>query len=191
MKLYLIIIFLLPTFIFANQSLFIGNINFKGQGEGTRFSGSNFKINFQDAEFKIESHEKKGQKFNIKSSNYSITDMVFSPNHNVVAATMSNSEWKKTQMSLVTVDAGGEQKLFEYQSHKMTKRYGWIVELGAVSDDGEFVLAKCALMLEPQNGVRFVRHEWVVLSICDGLIKVIDSEGAIDNWNRNTQCKLP
>jgi len=113
-----------------------------------------------------------------------IRDVVFSSSHTTIAVAMRASDLMDPQRALVTVDATGKKRVFKYQSRKMTERLGWVIELGAVSDNGELLLAKCALMLpSDKDGVSYVRHEWVVLSISNGSIKIIDSTNAIDKWS--------
>jgi hypothetical protein len=92
----------------------------------------------------------------------------------------------------MTVNASGEQRAFEYEAYKMTKRLGWIVELGAVSNDGTCLLAKCALMLpENEAGVSYVRHEWTVLKISNDSIDIIDSVDAINKWHDYARMERP
>lgn len=164
------------------QNLFLGPIIFKGQSENAHFSGQGFDIDVDEEKFTVSRFEKGSNEFTFNFNNSSIRDLVFSANRTAIAVAMSASEWKKAQMALITIDASGRKRVFEYQSHEMTERYGWIVELGAVSDNGELILAKCALLLPENNGRQFVRHEWVVLAISENSIKVLEAVNAIDEW---------
>ena len=65
----------------------------------------------------------------------------------------------------------------------MTDEFGWIVDLGAVSDNGQLVLAKCAFMLPPrEDGSQWVNHKWAILKLQGDAIKVIETESPIDKW---------
>lgn len=185
MKAYLalIAIFLLSFGFSSAQSFFVSSIQFKGQSEGRHFKGRDFDINLEKGNFVISQHEEEAKVFLIGRNNSSILDLVFSPNRSAVAVAMCATDLKNRQRALVTVDAAGKKRIFEYEAYKMTERLGWIVELGAVSDDGMHILAKCALMLpENEDGRSDVRHEWTVLKMGDASIKVLDSITAIDKW---------
>lgn len=184
MKTYLIAIITLLFFDSSvAQSLFVSSIKFKGQSEETHFIGRDFDIKLEGLNFKISRHEKRNQPFVVERNNNSILDLVFSSSRKVVAVAMDATDQKNRQSAVVTVDATGKKRVFKYQAYKMTERLGWIVELGAVSDDGTLILAKCARMLpENKEGRSYVRHEWTVLEISNGSIKVIDSKNAISKW---------
>jgi hypothetical protein len=178
-----ITIFLLSFYSSSAQSLFHGPIRLKGEIKKSHFSSRDFDIKLEGLKFKISRPEKGGKEFLVKFNKSSIRDIVFSSSKTAIAVAMDNSKWGGTQMALVTVDAAGKKRVFKYQSRKMTEGLGWIVELGAVSDNGKLILAKCARMLPiDENGSRFVRHDWVVLEVSNGSIKVVDSMNAIDKW---------
>jgi hypothetical protein len=166
------------------QSLFVNAIEFKGQSQEQVFKGSDFNINFENSNFIVSQHDDDNTEFVIKRKNDSIQDIVFSTNRSAIAVAMRATDSRNRGRSIVTIDVHGKQTSFEYEAYKMTDRLGWIVELGAVSDDGNYILAKCALML-PENdaGVSFVRHEWTILEISDTAINVIDSINAINKWH--------
>jgi hypothetical protein len=135
-------------------------------------------------EFRISRHERGSDEFMVKFNKSSIRDLVFSSSRAAIAVAMSASEWKEALMALVTVDASGKRRVFEYQSHQMTERFGWVVELGAVSDNGSLVLAKCAMLMPEVNGMRPVNHRWTILSVVDGSIRVVESEDGIEKWTK-------
>lgn len=46
------------------------------------------------------------------------------------------------------------------------------------------MLAKCGYMLPPRpDGYSQVNHKWVILSVGQGSIKIIESDSAIDKWS--------
>ena len=185
MKSYLtsiVVILILPYSLMA-QSHFLGPMRLKGERDGKLFTSQDFNIKL-DGHYKILRLDKGSKEFVVKFDNNSIYDVVFSSNRSAAAAVTTASEWKKHKRKLVTIDRSGKKRVFEYQSYEMTKRLGWIVELGAVSDDGKLVLAKCALMLPPnEKNMRHVRHEWTVIEINDGSIKILESMDAINKWH--------
>lgn len=185
MKTYLTLIIILLFFGFSSaQSLFVNAIEFKGESEQRRFKSLEFNIDFVEGIFIVSQHKEGSKDFLIKRSNDSIQDLVFSSNRSVIAVAMRATESKNRQRTIVTIDASGRQRTFEYEAYKMTERLGWIVELGAVSNDGGYILAKCALMLpENEAGVSYVRHEWTILKISDASIDIEDSVDIIDKWH--------
>jgi hypothetical protein len=186
MKNYLakITMFLLLFDFSTAQSLFVNAIEFKGKSEKNYFKGLGFDIKFDEGKFLISQHRNVCGNFVIKRSDDSMQDLVFSANRSVIAVAMRATDSKSRRRVMVTISADGKQRSFEYEAYKMTERLGWVVELGAVSNDGDYVLAKCALMLpENEAGVSHVRHEWTVLKMSDTAINVINSVDAIDKWH--------
>lgn len=189
MKIYLtlIAIFLLLIDCSSAQSLFVNAIGFKGQAEQNRFKGVDFDINYVDGMFTISQHKEGSKNYAIKRNDDSIQDLVFSSNRSAIAVAMRATDSNNQRRAIVTVNADGKHRVLNYESHKMTERLGWIVELGGVSNDGTHILAKCALMLpKNQDGVVYVRHEWTILKISDTSINIIASVDAIDKWHEYT-----
>jgi hypothetical protein len=174
------------------ESLFVNAIEFKGQAEQQRFIGRDFDIHFEEGKFKISQRKERGKEFVIKRSDDSIQDLVFSSDRSAIAVAMRATDSKNRRRMLVTINARGEETAFEYETYEMTERLGWVVELGAVSNDGDYILAKCALML-PANeaGVSQVQHKWTVLKISGKSVAIIDSVDAIDKWHSYAHAERP
>ena len=181
----LIILFVLSLNHSTAESLFVNAIRFKGNSEHHQFNGLDFSIKFQDGNFKISKHKEGSKEFLIQRKGDSIQDLVFSIDHSAIAAVMCATDPKNRRRVIISIDAHGKQRAFEYKAYNMTERLGWVVELGGVSDGGNYLLAKCALMLpEDEGGVRHVRHEWTILEIKTNSISVVNSANAIDEWHK-------
>ncbi len=183
LKIFATIIHLALVNFSDGQMLFRGPLIFKGTSDESRFNGNGFTINLDKKKYSIYRNENKDEKFEIDFDNNSIEDLAFSGNRSAVAVSLSSSEWGESRMAIVTVDKAGKKKVYDYRSQKMVDNYGWVVEIGAVSDNGEMILAKCAKMLPEKDGVSLVRHEWVIVAIRNGSVKVVESVDAIDQWN--------
>jgi len=187
-KITILTISLLFGQISAAQRLFVGPLRFKGHSDGERFIGRGFEIDRDGPNFEILLRPKIGEprSFSLEFNRNSIRDVVCSSRCSAVAVATDASEWRSSQMALVTVDVAGKKRAFYYKYRKLTDRFGWIVELGAVSDDGTLVLAKCARMQPAdESGVAFVQHEWVVLRVSNGSLEIVPSEAAIDEWSKH------
>lgn len=173
----------------AEEKPIDGSIVFRGTVDGLTFRSSSFDIVVGDDALAITAKKNK-LKFSIPIESQKLSDAVLSRNHQAAAVVLGGLPWPSRQQALVTVNAAGEKKVFEYKTYEMTKDLGWIVELGAVSDEGTLVLAKCAFMLPPrEDGSEWVNHKWVILLVSDGALKVVETDAAIDKWSEISSVK--
>jgi hypothetical protein len=185
MKNYLMVAaFVLFNNLLAAQELYVHSIEFKGQSAGNRFNGQGFDINCEDGKFRVSLHNEKGEKFLFGREDNSVEDLVFSADRSAIGVAMHATNPKDRQRSIITIDASGMQRSYEYKAYNMTERWGWVVELASVSNNGIYVLAKCARMLpENEAGISYVRHEWTIIKISNNSIDIINSDDSINKWH--------
>lgn len=163
------------------EIFFGGPIQFKGYIEDRKFVGETCDISAHADKFVISSKIAE-RMFTIPVREKSLLDVVFNIEHSATAVMLSGEPWKKPIEVLATVSNSGEVRMREFGPYQMTKKYGWPIELGAVSDDGKLVLAKCGHLLPEKNGVRKVRHCWLILSVSEDVVKVVEAKAAIHRW---------
>jgi hypothetical protein len=174
---------------FADQ-VFDGPICMRGSADGNIFDGPSFGIEMVDGGFSIICNPKKA-KFDLRTDARVLQDAIVSCNQGAVAVSLRKTqEWGGSQAVIATISASGKVRIYEFRDQRMTEQFGWLVELGAVSDDGRFILAKCATFLPKKNGRRWVNHRWTVLAIDDGSLKVVEILGleeALARWSEYTK----
>lgn len=179
----IIFTFFIISFLQA-QDLFVSSMRFKGDSDGDVFQGRDFKVTLEKQGFMVVKQEIKDHKVLIAQNKNSLSDLIFSADMSAVAATLRARESADLRRELVLVNAQGETTRVTYDAYEMTDEYGWIVELGAVSNDGIFVLAKCARVdIVGKSGSTAVRHIWCVLRVEDGEMKIVNSIDSINKWN--------
>ena len=105
------------------------------------------------------------------------SDAVFSPNGRFFAIICSRKEgeaveregMKTTSYRTASVHVYGRDKgtwslKSEMPFHKFPEGYKYLMEMGAVSEDGTKILVKCGIV-HPFNGQKIVMHEWETWSI--------------------------
>jgi hypothetical protein len=159
-----------------------GSIVFRGKIDGTHFRGSGFDIEVGEAKVSIR-NEKNEAEFTIPLRDQKLADAVLSHNREAAAVVLKGTPWPSRRQALATSNSNGIQRMFNYKTYEMTKELGWIVELGAVSDDGSLVLAKCAFMMPAEGDVQRVNHKWLVVRVGAESLEVVEAESAIDRWS--------
>jgi len=170
------------------QSMFGGPIELKGRIAEGKFHSHHLDIVSGNGKFVITC-KKNATKFAVPFTRQSLQDVAISLGRNAVAVALNGQEWRNPLRALVTVTDSGKVRVFEYKMEQLTKHYGWIVELGAVSNDGRLVLAKCATFRPMEDGIRHVRHDWVILAFGDSSLKALEVEAAIDKWPSQSRHK--
>jgi hypothetical protein len=105
------------------------------------------------------------------------SDSAFSPNGRVLAIICSRKEgesveregMKTTSYRTASVHVYGREKgtwflKSEVPFDKFPEGYKYLIEMGAVSEDGTRFLVKCGIV-HPFNGQKIVMHEWETWSI--------------------------
>jgi hypothetical protein len=159
-----------------------GAIVFRGKINGAHFRGSGMDIEVGDAEVSIR-NEKNESIFKIPLRQQKLADAVLSHNRKAAAVVLKGTPWPNRRQALATSNSEGVRRMFHYKTYEMTQELGWIVELGAVSDDGSLVLAKCAFMLPAEGDVQRVNHKWIVLRVGGESLEVVETESAIERWS--------
>lgn len=178
----------LLTFLMAistglrGEELMSSGLGLLGTIDGRTFSGPSFEIVAGDKALEITAKRGKA-KFSVPFDEQTLDDAVLSLNQKAVVVVMNARPWTKHRQTLATVTASGETRICEFDSRRMTYEFGWIVDLGAVSDDGGLVLAKCAFMLPARaDGSKWVNHKWAILALKQDVIKVVETDSPIDRW---------
>lgn len=167
----------------AGEKLIDGRIWFRGGVDGAAFKGPEFDLVAGAKTFAIKV-KKTGGEFVFPRQKQKLSDAVLSRNQQAAAVLLRGLPAPSRRATIATIDAAGKSRIYDYKSYEMTKELGWIVELGAVSDDGKLVLAKCAFMLPAEaDGSERVNHRWVILEVAEGSLKVVESQGAIERWS--------
>ncbi|HSP41601.1 MAG TPA: hypothetical protein VLO11_01915 [Luteolibacter sp.] len=167
--------------VFSKDELIGGAIVFRGKIDGNHFSGTDFDVVVEDADISILTN-KTQKKFTISATNQKVADVVLSRDHLATAVAMNDIPWPGRNQTLTTVNAAGVQRTFKSRIQQMTKALGWIVELGAVSNDGSLVLAKCAFFLPKEGDMQRVNHKWIVLQIGEQSLEVVEDSDALGKW---------
>jgi hypothetical protein len=161
----------------------------RGKVDEKTFQSSSFRIEANEGGFAIVSKQKK-IKFLLRTDAKVLEDAVFSGNQSAAAISLRKSDkWGDSEAVLATVSASGDTRIYNYNKQRMTETFGWLVELGAVSDDGKLILAKCAKYLPEEDGMQAVNHSWAILAIDEGSLKVLDVlelESALAKWVKYT-----
>lgn len=182
----------IPVDCSAAEQAFSGPICQRGKFDMDNFKSSSFDIEKTDGKFVTVCDQGK-RNFPFETIYKILEDAVISKNHKAVALSLRKSDkWGDSRVSLATVDESGQSRVYEYKEQNLTKNLGWIVELGAVSDNGKLILAKCATFLPEENGVQVVNHHWAILSIDSGLLEVLEIgelESLISKWSEYTTTK--
>lgn len=184
---YTLLIHLLFSINLIAQVTYTGPIRFKGEINDGNFYGSTFEIEAKAEGFVVNSLLSKENVFFLKSDAQILKDAVISMNNTAVALALKVSgESGDSNAVLASICKSGEIRVYRYREQKMTDQVGWIIELGAVSDDAKMVLAKCAQYRPEKNGIQAVNHNWTILAINQNSIEVVkifpDSESAFVEW---------
>jgi hypothetical protein len=184
-----LLLYFIPLCCANADLIFSGPIRMRGKVDGKTFQSELFKIEPIEGGFVIGSHQRK-RTFLFKTDAKVLHDAVLSINHSAVAIYLRNSnESGDSQAVLATINTSGDTRIYNYRMQRMTEHFGWLVELGAVSDDGKLILAKCAKYLPEENGIQAVNHRWAILAIADDSLKVLDVlelESALTKWAKYT-----
>jgi hypothetical protein len=165
----------------SGRSWFSGSIIFKGRAEGESFIGENFSIRVKDPDFLVSRKDDENVLFRIKHNKNLLTDLVFSSAGTASAATLHAMDQQNRDWILMTVNSDGKERIFRYKAYKMTEKVGWVVELGAVSNSGKLILAKCAIPSEEGDSM-VIAHRWMILEIKNNKILIISAKEGIENW---------
>lgn len=167
------------------ETVFDGPIFFKGDIVQQKFQGKEFQIDAEKGRFVVVCGQT-GKVFTIPTKAKLVRDAVISGRKSAVAVSFSyTSSNRDSRRCLVTVTGDGVVRPIDYAGNKITEDLGWIIELGAVSNDGLVVLAKFAKFLPKGNGMNYVNHEWAFVSLEKGKIELIEEvsfESAITRW---------
>ncbi len=166
---------------FAKDKPIDGAIIFRGKVDGNHFSGTDFDVVVGDADVSILANRTQ-KKFTISAAKQRVRDVVLSHDQLATAVALDGIPLPSGNQTLATVNSAGVQRTFKSKTQQMTKALGWIVELGAVSNDGALVLAKCAFFLPKEGEMQRVNHKWVVLRIGEQSLEVVEDSDALDKW---------
>lgn len=170
----------------AAEVEFGGALFFKGVTVGETFEGRKFSVRGDEDSFDVTCKTSK-QEFSFPIKVRIISDVVISHDCRAAAAwSRPSAELRDKRRSIATLTAAGVLRKATYASGEMTEDWEWIIELGSVSPDGRFVLAKCAKLIPVGDGpTGYVNHKWAVFRIEDGNIKIVEDfelEDAILRW---------
>lgn len=173
MKIFLAYL-ILATAGFAAETRFGGNIIFRGQQEGQMLRCKNFNIAAKEKNFELTC-KSTNLTFEINPESRILQDAVVSKNGKSIAVSLKvSNDSRNLQECLATVTDEKLTRVAYYTDRMLVEDLGWIVELGAVSDDGSVILAKCAKFLPSSaDGVSRVNHVWAFLKIQDSKIMLI------------------
>jgi hypothetical protein len=165
---------------FAQREVISGGMTFKGEIQGSEFKGPTFDLSVKEETIFISAKKSK-LNFSVPAKDQSVADVVFSSKQKSVAVLLKSLEGRG--QALATVLSNGDPKWYVYRTYEMLEGVDWIVELGAVSKDGSLILAKGAFMLPPsEDGRQYVNHRWMIFSIGENSLKMIESEGGLEKW---------
>ena len=168
-----LLLFCLSVSTLFSEMRFGGPLLFKGEFTKNSFEGSAFIITAKNEGFLFVCKEKESR-FLIPEKKGVLHDAVLSRDKSAIAFCIRYDEDDGGQSELLgTFTKDGVVLLIKYPYQEMTKKLGWIVELGAVSDEGTMVLAKCAKFLPPREGINFVNHTWSFLSVTDKRVRMV------------------
>lgn len=154
---------------------------FRGRVDNNSFFGSRFKVEMVDNVF-IFSDKNIDDKFTFQRNEMVMADAAISSGGSAVAALFATEDPK---ISKYLLSVSNPQKILgelEYSIYRLSSKYGWIVEIGSVSDSGEFLLLKCATLLPAVDGVRNVNHYWVIFNFKNGNLIEVDAKDAFAKW---------
>lgn len=176
---------LLPFFASAEERI-DGAIIFKGKVSENRFRGALFDIDAKKEGFLLICRQSEN-KFLLKTSALVLEDAVISKSGTSVALSLRYSNaFDDRRKSLAIIRNTGHVWVNDYVRQRLPSEFGWIVEFGAISDDGKLILAKCAKFLPREaDGSRSVNHRWTLLTINEGSIEPLefpDLEPALLKW---------
>ena len=166
---YYLIFFISPV---RSEMRFGGPILFKGVVGESSFEGKVFNVILDEHGFSVISRNPQ-KAYVIPSDKETLYDAVISQKKSAVAVCLRQESDEDSNEFLITLTDDGVLRVAKYSDSEMTATLGWVIELGAVSDDGKLVLAKCAKYTAPRNGINYVNHFWAFLSINEGKVKVV------------------
>ncbi len=168
------------------QQVFDGNIAFRGIVDGNKFRSPSFDVEYVEDKF-VFSSKAKNAKFTIQQRDTFFSDAVVSDDGGTAAVILDRPDKKDPLQSIVVCKADGKTLRVDYRPQQLSSVYKWVVELGAVANDGQRILAKCAKMIDEGNGVFNVNHDWVIISIDGNSFKVIDGKQALGKWGERIE----
>ncbi len=172
---------LLPLVSLSAEEFFGSPLGFKGATNGDSFESARFKVSHAEGKFTVTEKEK-GGKFTIEEKDEKLQDATLSDNGETIAVFLSRKDRDRPSYSLIVVDAAGKTSKLSYKPQEMSDTYGWLVGIGAVSNDGSAVLAECARMVRISEMRSDVRHDWLIISIEGGNFRILESENAFTKW---------
>lgn len=163
--------------------LFNGPIEFKGSIVDNQFDGDDFNVKYLDGELLIKVKQSEivhslGAKGRI------VVDAVVSSN-GASAALLLADDITSPERSIVVLRGGIIVLELLFRVNSEDGEFGWVEELGSVSEKGDFLLMKVAQFGDRIENMISVKHRWAVFRIASNReIKDTGEKRAFDNWSR-------
>lgn len=163
--------------------LFSGPIEYKGSIVKNVFDGDDFNVRYIDGNVLIKAKESEIV-HSLSANGRIVADAVVSSN-GASAALLIADDIASPEMSIVVLRGGIVVLEFPFKENSEESEFGWVVELGSVSEKGDFLLMKVAQFGDRIENMISVKHRWAVFRIASNReIKDTGEKRAFDNWSR-------
>lgn len=174
------VLFLLCFQLLADE-LYDGPIMLKGRIDGELFSARKFNIEFADNKYVIKCADS-GNVFHFRADGMVVRDVVISLEGKFAAVSLQSRNWETSAMALIILDSKDGVQEFDYKLHHLSDEFGWIVELAAISNDGQKVLAKCASMKSKDGANTIAEHNWTIITFEGKRMKFSAPQRMLVKW---------